>query len=822
MELGTVRPITIEDEMRTSYMDYAMSVIVARALPDVRDGLKPVHRKVLYAMSKLGLASNTRHRKSAGIVGEVLKLYHPHSDSAVYDTLVRMAQDFSLRYPLVDGQGNFGSVDGDGAAAMRYTEARLTAIAEELLRDIDKDTVDFGPNYDGSDEEPLVLPAKVPNLLINGTVGIAVGMATNIPPHNLGEICDGITYLAENPEATVEDLAKIIPGPDFPTGGVILGREGILAAYGTGKGKLTVRAQAYIEEIKGNRYAIIVTQLPYQVNKASLIERIADLVKEERLAGISDLRDESDRRGMRIVIELKRDVQPQKLLNQLFKFTAMQTTFGVNSLALVDGGTVPRVLTLKQMMKAYLDYRQDVIRRRTEHELGKARARAHVLEGLKVALDNLDAVISTIRNSKSADAAKGELMSGHGLTEIQAQAILDMQLRRLAALERRKIEEELRDVLKVIARLEGILSRPEKILAIVKDDLKDLKEKYGDERRTRISDQTGDITAEDLIPNLEVAISVTNRGYIKRLAHDTYRTQRRGGRGVTGMATREADFVEHMLVCSTLDSLLFFTNRGKAYQLKAHEIPDASRTAKGLPLVNLISLEPRERVTTLLSVRSFDTGQHLTTATRNGKIKRTNLSEFAAVRANGLIAMSLEQGDELVTARLCSNEDDVLIFTAQGQGIRFHSDQVRPMGRPAAGVNAVRLEKGDRVVGMELGKDGDEVLLVTSSGHGKRTRIDEFRAQGRGGGGVKAFNLNDRAGQIAVARIVPKGSDVLIASQGGLVTRIHADTISLQGRGAQGVSIMNLKGKDHVSSLAVIEAQMPTPGTNGQSPNGHI
>jgi len=816
MDIGIVRPINIDDEMRSSYMEYAMSVIVSRALPDIRDGLKPVHRRVLYAMDQLGLASNTRYRKSAGVVGEVLKLYHPHGESAVYDTLVRMAQDFSLRYPLVDGQGNFGSVDGDSAAAMRYTEAKLTRIAEELIADIEKETVDFRDNYDGSDSEPVVMPGKVPNLLINGSAGIAVGMATNIPPHNLVEICDGLAYLIDNPDAAVEDLTKIVQGPDFPTGGIILGREGIMAAHGTGRGRVVVRAKTHIEEIRANRFAIIVSELPYQVNKATLIEKIADLVKEERIPGISDLRDESDRKGMRIVVELKRDVQPQKTLNQLFKFTQMQNTFGVNSLALVDG-TVPRVLTLKQMMKHYLDYRQIVIRRRTEFELRKARARAHVLEGLKVALDNLDAVIRTIRNSASADAAKTTLMATFSLSDIQSQAILDMQLRRLAALERSRIEEELAQVRATIERLEGILTNSAQVLQIIKDDLNDLKEKFGDERRTRIiSDGSGEISDEDMIPNMEVAVSVTDRGYIKRLPHDTYRTQARGGRGVTGMGTREQDVVQHMLVCNTMDSLLFFTNRGRVFQLKAHEIPDASRTAKGLPIINLIAVEPREQVTAVIAVRQFDTGQYLTSITLNGKIKRTNLSEFAAVRANGLVAMTLEPGDEMTYVRLSSNDDHILVVTAMGQGIRFEATQVRSMGRPAAGVNAVKLAEGDRVIAMEIARPGDEVLIISSNGVGKRTLMDEFPLRGRAGSGVIAFRMSSHVGELVAARLVPADSEVLVASSGGLVVRLRTAGITRQSRTAQGVQIMNLKGKDTVASMAVF---LPTVDA---SSNGHL
>ncbi len=820
MEIGVVRPRSIDDEMRSSYLDYSMSVIVARALPDVRDGLKPVHRRVLYAMQGLGLGSGTRFRKSAGIVGEVLKLYHPHGDTSVYDTLVRMAQDFSLRYPLVDGQGNFGSVDGDSAAAMRYTEAKLTRIAEELLVDIDKETVDFKENYDGSDREPVVLPGKLPNLLLNGSAGIAVGMATNLPPHNLTEVCDGIAYLIDHPDATVDDLVKIVPGPDFPTGGVILGRDGITSAYGTGRGRVIVRAKSHIEEIRGNRYAIIVTELPYQVNKSTLIEKIADLVKEERLAGISDLRDESDRTGMRIVIELKRDAQPQKTLNALYRYTALQSTFGVNSLSLVDG-TVPRMLTLKQMMRYYVDYRQVVIRRRTEFELRRALARAHVLEGLKIALDNLDAVINTIRNSRSAETARGELMRNFQLSEIQAQAILDLQLRRLAALERKKLEDELKEVRKTIARLEGILASPAKIMGIIKSDLADLKEKYGDARRTVILDQSGDISDEDLIPNQEVAISVTDRGYIKRLPHDTYRPQRRGGRGVTGMGTRESDVVDHMLVCNTHDSVLFFTNRGKVFQLKAHEIPDAGRTAKGLPLINLISLEPRERVTEVIAVKKFDTGQYLTSITRQGKIKRSSLSEFAAVRANGLIAMTLEEGDEMTEVRLSTNENDILVLTALGQGIRFHATQVRSMGRPAAGVNAMKLADGDHIVAMEIGSPGDDVLMVTMAGYGKRTPLDDFPVQARAGSGVRAFKLNEKTGKLVAARVVAPGTDVLVASSGGLVVRMSTAHISRQGRAAQGVAVMNLRGKDTVASMACFADEVVPASKNGHAGVAH-
>ncbi len=815
MEIGVVKPVNINDEMRSSYLDYSMSMILARALPDVCDGLKPVHRRVLYAMLKLGLGSSSRYRKCAGIVGEVLKLYHPHSDDAAYDTLVRMAQDFSLRYPLVDGQGNFGSVDGDAAAAMRYTEAKLTPLAEEMLADIEKNTVDFKDNYDGSDREPVVLPSRIPNLLVNGSDGIAVGMATKIPPHNMREVCDGLAYLIDHPDATAEDLAKIIPGPDFPTGGIILGREGILAAQGTGKGRLVVRAKAHIEEIRGGRHAIIVTELPYQVNKAALIEKIADLIKEERVAGITDLRDESDRSGMRIVIELRREAQPNKILNQLYKYTQLQTTFGVNSIAVVDG-TVPRTLTLKQMMRHYIEHRREVVHRRTEYELERARARAHVLEGLKIALDNLDAVINTIRSSRSAESARNKLMKDFSLSEVQAQAILDMQLRRLAALERQKIEQELKDVLKTIARLEDILAHPAKVLKIIKDDLAEIKEKYGDERRTMIVDSTGDISDEDLIPNVQVAISVTKRGYIKRLPNDTYRTQRRGGRGITGMVTRESDAVAHLVVCNTLDNLLFFTNRGKVFQLKAHEVPDAGRTSRGLPLINLINVEPAEKVTEVIAVRTFDARKYLTCITLKGKIKRTRLDEFAAVRSNGLIAMTLEDGDEMTDVRMSSDSDDILVLTANGMGLRFHARQVRAMGRPAAGVTAIKLAEDDRVIAMEVVRDEDEILMVSSEGYGKRTSASEFLPHGRAGMGQRAFKISGRTGRLVSARVVPEGSEVLLVSAAGLVVRIASESVSQQGRSAQGVGIMSLKDGDKIASMAVVQPVLPAPSRNGQ------
>jgi DNA gyrase subunit A len=652
LEIGNVRIASIESEMRQSYLDYAMSVIVQRALPDARDGFKPVHRRVLYAMHEMGMRSNSRYRKSAGVVGEVLKNYHPHSDTAVYDTLVRMAQDFNLRYPLIDGQGNFGSIDGDGAAAMRYTESRMAAIADEMVVDIDKNTVDFKPNYDASIQEPIVLPARLPNLLVNGSAGIAVGMATNIPPHNLSEICDAVVYLIDHPDATVDDLMAIVKGPDFPTGGTILGTEGIRAAYATGRGRVVIRAKAFIEEAqRGNKYQIIITELPYQVNKAVLLERIAELVKEGKLDGISDLRDESDRNGMRAVIELKRDAQPMKVLNNLFKHTALQTTFGVNMLALVERGTQPRVLSLRRALQEYVTHRQEVIRRRTEHDLERARRRAHILEGLKIALDNIDAVIQTIRRSQTTETARRNLMSGFKLSEVQANAILDMRLARLAALERKKIDEEYKAVLKLIKELEAILADPNRVLALIRTDMAELKEKYGDERRTRIQDVSGVLSEEDLIPEIDVLVTITNKGYVKRIANDVYREQHRGGRGITGVTTREEDKIQHILAANTMDSLLVFTNRGRVYQLKVHELPDAGRTAKGVPIVNVINLQSDETVTTLMNIKSYDDAKFLFFTTRQGVVKRTSLDQFKHVRSTGMIAIGMREDDELAWVR---------------------------------------------------------------------------------------------------------------------------------------------------------------------------
>jgi DNA gyrase subunit A len=716
-----------------------------------------------------------------------------------------MAQPWNMRYMLVDGQGNFGSVDGDPPAAMRYTEARLSAIAEELLFDIDKNTIDFRDNFYGTFNEPTVLPARLPNLLLNGSAGIAVGMATNIPPHNLGEVCDAITYLIDNPEATLEDLIKIVPGPDFPTGGLILGSEGINNAYSTGRGHITIRAKAHVEEAARGAFYIIVTELPYQVNKARLQERIAELAKDRKIEGIRDVRDESDRTGMRLVIILKQDAQPKKVLNALYKHTQMQQTFGVNALALVENGRQPRLLTLKRLLQEYIDYRREVIRRRTEYDLDKARARAHILEGLKIALDNLDAIISTIRNSRTRDSARNNLMSNFKLSEPQASAILEMQLGRLAALERKKIEDEYREVIKLIAELEDILANPRKLLHLIKQDLVMLKEKYSDPRRTRIiPDANGDVSDEDLIPDVKVLVTLTERGYIKRQDPAVYRTQRRGGRGIKGAPTREQDVVRHILTCSTMDDLLFFTDRGKVYQLKAHELPDAGRTAKGLPLVNLVSLEPGEQVTSVLAVPTFDEAEYLVMATVRGKIKRTLLKEYSQVRSNGLIAIGLEEGDLLGWVAMTQGHEDILLTTLRGQTIRFTQEQVRPMGRPASGVIGINLGKNDRVVGMNLVHNDAALLVVTAKGFGKRTELPEYPAKGRGTGGVITIKLRPKD-EVAVARVVYDSMLLTLISTGGTVMRTRAGEISLLGRATQGVTVMNLSGSDRVAGLSAEE-----------------
>ncbi|MCB9079335.1 MAG: DNA gyrase subunit A [Anaerolineaceae bacterium] len=808
MDIGTIKVVDIENEMKVAYLDYAMSVIVSRALPDARDGLKPVHRRILYAMHDMGIRHNTAYRKSARVVGDVLGKYHPHGDSAVYDTMVRMAQEFSMRYPLIDGQGNFGSVDGDSAAAMRYTEARLSRISQEMLADIDKNTIDWMDNFDGSLQEPEVLPARLPNLLLNGTSGIAVGMATNIPPHNLNEICDAITYLIDHydtqDDVTVEDLMNFVKGPDFPTGASLMGREGIIAAYATGKGKVTMRATAKIEDMSSNRHRIVVTEIPYQVNKSSLLERIADLVRDGKLKDISDLRDESDRAGMAIVIELKRGAQPKKVLNQLYKQTTLQSNFGINMLALLDGE--PRVLPLKRALTAYIEHRQNVITRRTEYDLEKARHRAHILEGYRIALANLDQIIKTIRESSDTDSAKSQLMANFSLSEVQAQAILDMQLRRLAALERQKIEDEYQELMKTISYLEDLLANPGKILGLIKEDLAALKESYGDERRTRIlADETGDFNEEDLVKDEEVLISITQRGYIKRVPSVTYRSQARGGRGVMGMTTRDEDEVEFLFAARALDTILYFTDKGKVYSEKAWQIPDASRTAKGVSVVNLINVDSNEKITATVAVPDFDQAEYLIMLTRKGRIKRTNLSEFESVRPSGLIAISLDNDDELGWVKLTEGNDEMILVSKNGQAIRFHEDDVRAMGRTAAGVGAMRLVGNDELRGMDVVDPEADLLVVTEKGFAKRTRLSEYNLQRRNGSGVRTLAKTiTKTGAIVTCRVVYDDGDITLISRDGITLRTSIKDISQQGRATSGVRVMNLKGGDLVASAAVL------------------
>ncbi len=811
MEIGNIQQVDIDDQMRAAYLDYAMSVIVARALPDARDGLKPAHRRILYAMHDMGLRSNSAYKKSARIVGEVLGKYHPHGDAAVYDTMARLAQDFSMRYPLVDGQGNFGSIDGDAPAAMRYTEARLAPIAEEMLVDIDKDTVDFTTNFDDSLKEPVVLPARLPNLLLNGASGIAVGMATNIPPHNLGELASALIYLIENydkiDDIPVEELIKFIPGPDFPTGGVIVGSEGIWQAYSTGRGRIVLRGLAHIEEMSGGRYRIVVTEIPFQLNKSSLIERIAELVREGKLDEISDLRDESDRRGMSIIIELKRSAQPKKVLNQLFKYTPLQSTFGVQLLALVDGE--PRLLSLKRALQIFVEHRRVVITRRSQFELQKARARAHILDGLLIALANLDDVIQTIRSSPDADTARERLMFRFLLSELQAQAILDMQLRRLAALERQKIEEEHKKVLDNIAYLEDLLANPGKILDVIKSDLSEISGKYGDQRRTHIAhDANEDFSEEDLVPDEAVLISITQRGYIKRVMAKAFRAQGRGGRGVTGHATREEDEVLMLVPARTLNTLLFFSDRGKVYSEKAYQIPDADRTGRGIPIVNVLSLDPGETVTAMVAVPDFDAAEYCIMATRDGRVKRVVLSEFSAVRPSGLIAITLDEGDELGWVRLTHGGDEVILVTEQGQALCFSEDQVRPMGRMAAGVNGIKLGKNDKVASMEVVEPDGDLLVVTVGGFGKRTPMKDYPRKRRATGGVHTIDKKalGKVGVVTAARAVQEADDLTIISAGGVVLRTRVQAISRSGRATRGVVLMNLEEGDFVASLARIAA----------------
>jgi DNA gyrase subunit A len=798
----------IAQEMRTSYLDYAMSVIVSRALPDVRDGLKPVQRRILFGASEMGLWPDRPYKKCARVVGDVMGRYHPHGDIPVYEALVRMAQDFSFRYPLIDGQGNFGSVDGDPPGAMRYTEARLSRMAVELLADIDKETVPFEPNFDQSLKQPIVLPSRVPNLLMNGASGIAVGMATNIPPHNLGELVDALSVLIEDPKATDEALLKIVKGPDFPTGGSILGRDGIKQAYLEGRGTMVVRAKTSMEELRGGRIAIIVTELPYMVNKAALVERIAQLVRDKKLNGVSDLRDESDRRGMRIVIELRRDVNPQIVQNQLFKHTQMQTTFGAIMLALVDG--VPRVLTLRQMLTHYLEHRRTVVTKRTEYELRKAKARAHILEGLKVALKFLDEVIALIRKAKDVPAARAGLMKTFKLSEPQADAILEMRLQRLTALEREKLEEEHKALLAAIAEYEDTLKSPRKLMGIIKAELADAKTKFGDDRRTKITGKESELEEEDLIPDADIVITLTHQGYIKRLPLDTYRRQSRGGRGVMGMETKEEDYVELVSVTTNHAFVLFFTNRGKVYRIKAYDVPEAGRTAKGTNVINLIALAQGERVTEIIPIRSFEDAGDLFFATAGGFVKRTGLMDFLSAKRAGIVAITLDKGDELIGVRFTDGKQEIVLATRRGLAIRFKEKDVREMGRAAHGVRGMRLGKEDRVVGMAASSGGEDLLVVTEHGLGKRTPLKEYRLQSRGGGGVKNVRLTAKTGDVVAVRAVRDGDEMLVITARGIVSRLAVKEIPKQGRAAQGVRIKRLDANDRVSAIAPIATREET------------
>jgi len=824
MEIGAVRLVDIEREVREAYLDYAMSVITARALPDVRDGLKPVQRRILFTMEDNGLRPDRPYKKSAATVGDVLGKYHPHGDAPVYDAMVRLAQDFSMRYPLVDGQGNFGSIDGDPPAAHRYTEARLSAMAMEMLADIDMDTVDTRPNYDDTRQEPVVLPSRIPNLLVNGASGIAVGMATNIPPHNLAEVCDALVHLIDHFDAvesiTPEDLMGFIHGPDFPTGAAVMGREGIRNAYATGRGRVLMRAKAHFEEVRPGREAIIVTEIPYQVNKTTLLERIAELARTKRVETLSDLRDESDRTGMRIVIEIKRGADAQTTLNQLYKYSQLQQTFGVNMLALVEGE--PRVLPLKRMLLLYLDHRRDVVRRRAAHELERARQRQHILEGLRIALAQLDAVIETIRRSADAAAARDNLMGRFGLSEAQAQAILDMQLRRLAALEREKIEEEYRAVTERIAYLEGLLADEQQILGVIRGDLADLKAKFGDARRTTIEHDVSELSAEDLVAEENVLITVTQRGYIKRVPISTYRAQHRGGRGIIGARTKADDVVRDNFVANTRDTLLLFTDRGRVFQLPAYHVPESGREAAGTPLANLIQLDRDERVTVVLAVSPahFDYGDYLVMATRNGRIKRTDLREYANVRPSGLIAIYLDEGDALGWVKVTTGRDEIVVVTRRGMALRFHERDVRPMGRAAGGVNAIRLKKGDGVAAMDIIDPEADLFIVTSRGFGKRTPIAEYSLQGRYTQGVLTMDARrlGEIGQIVDARMVKDGHDIALITAQGIVMRTETDMISRMGRATRGVIVMRPGEGDEVVSLAYLTEREGTEDGDAESP----
>ena len=800
-----ILPIEIAEEMKKSYIDYSMSVIVGRALPDVRDGLKPVHRRILYSMSELNLTPDKPYRKSARIVGDVLGKYHPHGDSAVYLAMVRMAQDFSTRGLLVDGHGNFGSVDGDSPAAMRYTEARMSKLALELLRDIDKETVDFVPNFDESLKEPAVLPSRYPNLLVNGSNGIAVGMATSIPPHNLGEVIDATVHLIDNEECSVDDLMKFVKGPDFPTSAIIMGKENIAEAYRTGRGKVKVRARAVIEELPKGKQQIVVTEIPYQVNKAKLVERIAELVKDKKVEGISDLRDESNRNGMRIVIELKRDVNANIVLNNLYKHSQMEETFSVIMLALVNGQ--PKVLNLKQILYHYVQHQKDVVTRRTKFELNKAEARAHILEGLRIALDNIDAVISLIRASKTTQEAKSGLMEKFGLTDIQAQAILDMRLQRLTGLERDKIEAEYEELIKKINRLKEILANERLLLNVIKEEMLIIKENYADERRTEIRHSEGEIDMRDLIEDEEIAITLTHFGYIKRLPADTYKSQKRGGRGISALTTREEDFVKHLVSTTTHSKLLFFTNKGRVFRLNAYEIPEGKRQAKGTAIVNLLQLGPNEKIATLLAIDEKDDNKYLLLATKNGIVKKTDREEFKNINKAGLIAIGLREDDELIGVKVTDGNKDVLLVTKEGMSIRFDENDIRPMGRSAMGVKGITLSNDDKVVSMSLCEEGTDVLVVSENGFGKRTDINEYRTQIRAGKGIKTYNIAEKTGKLVGAEMVNEDDEMMIINSDGVLIRLRVNEISLFGRVTSGVKLMKTDDEVNVVSISKIKME---------------
>ena len=799
---GRILPVNLEQEMRNSYIDYAMSVIVSRALPDVRDGLKPVHRRILYAMQEAGMTSGKPYKKSARIVGEVLGKYHPHGDSSVYDAIVRMAQDFSMRYMLADGHGNFGSVDGDPPAAMRYTEVRMAKIAELMLQDIDKDTVDFVPNYDESLKEPSVLPSKFPELLVNGTSGIAVGMATNIPPHNMSEVIDGVLMLIDNPDASVEELMTVIKGPDFPTGGLIMGTTGIRDAYTTGRGSVKMRAKAHIETMSNGKPRIVVTELPYQVNKARLIEKIAELARDKQIEGITDLRDESDRKGMSIVIELRKDINPDIMLNQLYKHTQLQDTFGVIMLALVDNQ--PRILTLKQVLHYYIQHQEDVITRRTRYELSKAEARAHILEGLTIALDHLDAVITTIRESQTADIARNALMDGFKLSEKQAQAILDLRLQRLTGLEREKIEEEYQEVLKKIEWLKSVLADESKIMTIIKEELTAVKEKYGDARRTTITYDMSEMSEEDLIADEDVVLTISHNNYIQRMKLDTYNKQNRGGQGILGMSTKEGDFVENILITTTHHTILFFTSRGRVHYLKAYQIAEASRQARGTALINLLKLDKGEKITAVLQVREYNPAKFLFMATRKGIVKKVQLSEFNTTRKLGVIALKLDDDDELIGVKQTDGQKQIVIGTRNGYAIIFDEEEVRSMGRIARGVKGIKLRDGDEVVGMDTIKRDSEILTVTAGGYGKRTKVEEYTTHHRGAMGVINLRVTEKTGEVIGLKVVRDGQELMLISTNGIIIRTGLDKISVIGRASQGVIIMKTAEDDKVASMAIL------------------